>query len=113
MTIYGSSTRENHNLKGVTDSHNLVVFLATGALQDYLEVDKDWTLVKTTPPRFLVGIPLGESHLRARYHVTVVSVKPEGNDEFTYADFATTLRYGDQILVVGKARAVERFVDEI
>jgi len=31
-----------------------------------------------------------------------ISVKPEEKDEFTYADAATTLRYGDQILVVGK-----------
>jgi trk system potassium uptake protein TrkA len=65
------------------------------------------------PPRFLVGVPLGESGLRAKYHVTIVSVKHEEKDEFTYADAATTLRYGDQTLVVGKVRHVERFVDEI
>jgi len=40
-------------------------------------------------------------------------VKPEGKEEFTYADAATTLRYGDQILVVGKVRHIDRFVDEI
>ena len=90
-----------------------VAHLLSGRMQDYLEVDKDWALVKTAPPRFLVGVPLGESKLRARYQVTVVSVKPEGQDEFTYADHATTLRSGDQILVVGKVRALERFTDEI
>jgi trk system potassium uptake protein TrkA len=90
-----------------------VAHLLSGRMQDYLEVDKDWALVKTAPPRFLVGVPLGESKLRARYQVTVVSVKPEGKDEFTYADHSTTLRYGDQILVVGKVRAIERFADEI
>lgn len=90
-----------------------VAHLLSGRMQDYLEVDKDWALVKTAPPRFLVGVPLGESKLRAKYQVTVVSVKPEGKNEFTYADHATTLRYGDQILVVGKVRAIERFTDEI
>lgn len=90
-----------------------VAHLLSGRMQDYLEVDKDWALVKTAPPRFLIGIPLGESKLRARYQVTVVSVKPEGKNEFTYADHATTLRYGDQILAVGKVRAIERFTDEI
>lgn len=90
-----------------------VAHLLSGRMQDYLEVGKDWALVKTAPPRFLVGVPLGESKLRARYQVTVVSVKPEGQDAFTYADNTTTLRYGDQILVVGKVRAIERFVDEI
>lgn len=72
-----------------------VAHLLSGRMMDYLEVDKDWALVKTAPPRFLVGIPLGESQLRSRYQVTVVSVKPEGQDEFTYADHTTTLRYGD------------------
>jgi trk system potassium uptake protein len=90
-----------------------VAHLLSGQMQEYLEVDKDWTLVKTAPPRFLVGVPLGQSGLRAKYHVTIVSVKPEGEDEFTYADATTTLRLGDQILVVGKTRHVERFVDEI
>ena len=90
-----------------------VAHLLSGRMQDYLEVDKDWALVKTAQPQFLVGVPLGESRLRARYQVTIVSVKPEGEDEFTYADQATTLRYGDQILVVGKVRAIERFADEI
>jgi trk system potassium uptake protein TrkA len=90
-----------------------VAHLLSGRMQEYLEVDKDWTLVKAAPPRFLVGVRLGESNLRAKYHVTVVSVKPEGKDDFTYADAATTLRYGDQILVVGKTRDIERFVDEI
>ena len=90
-----------------------VAHLLSGQMQDYLEVDKDWALVKTAPPRFLVGVPLGESGLRAKYKVTIVSVKPEGKDEFTYADAATTLQYGDQSLVVGQVRHVERFVDEI
>ena len=90
-----------------------VAHLLSGRMQDYLEIDKDWALIKTVPPQFLVGVPLGESRLRARYQVTIVSVKPEGEDAFTYADQDTTLRYGDQILVVGKIRAIEHFADEI
>lgn len=90
-----------------------VAHLLSGQMQDYVEVDEDWALAKTSPPKFLIGIPLGESRLRARYRVTVVSVKPKGQDEFTYADAATTLRFGDQILVVGKHRDIDHFVDEI
>ncbi len=90
-----------------------VAHLLSGQMQDYVEVDKDWALVKAAPPGFLVGVPLAESRLRAKYHVTVVSVKPEGKDEYTYADASTTLRYGDQILVVGRIRDIDRFVDEI
>lgn len=90
-----------------------VAHLLSGRMQDYIEIGKDWALVKTSPPQFLVGAPLGQSGLRSRHHVTVVSVRPEGEDEFTYADASTTPRYGDQILVVGKIRDVERFVDHI
>jgi trk system potassium uptake protein TrkA len=103
----------HHVIQPEQEMGERVAHLLSGQMQDYVEVDKDWALVKTAPPRFLVGIPLGESRLRAKYHVTVVSVKPEGSDEFTYADAATTLRYGDQILVVGRHRDIEHFVDEI
>lgn len=84
--------------------------LISGEMLDYLEVDADWALVKAQPPRWLVGIPLGESRLRAKHGVTVVSVKHEGQPAFTYADNATTLGYGDQILLAGRVRDVERFV---
>jgi trk system potassium uptake protein TrkA len=90
-----------------------VAHLVSGQMLDYVELAEDWALVKTEPPRFLVGIPLGESRLRARFHVTVVSVKPQGEAEFTYADAMTTLTYGDQILVVGRLHDIERFVEEI
>lgn len=65
--------------------------------------------IKTHPPGDIVGVPLGQSRLRARHRVTVVSVKPEGEDAFTYADAETVLRYGDQILVVGRLDDLERF----
>ncbi len=90
-----------------------VAHLVSGQMLDYIEVDKDWAIVKTQPPKFLVGIALGESRLREKYRVTVVSVKPEGKDDYTYAEAATILSYGDQILVVGRVRDVERFVDGI
>ena len=41
--------------------------------------------------------------------VTVVSVKAEGQEDFTYADAETVLRYGDEILVVGRLEDLERF----
>lgn len=66
-------------------------------------------MIKSHPPRDIVGTPLGQTKLRARHRVTVVSVKPEGQDEFTYADAETVLRYGDEILVVGRLEDLERF----
>jgi trk system potassium uptake protein TrkA len=92
------------------DMGERVAHLVSGQMLDYIEVDRDWALAKTRPPRFLVGGPLGESKLRAKHGVTVVSVKPQGKTSYTYADAATRLSYGDEILVAGRLKDVERFV---
>ena len=52
-------------------------------------------MVKTQPPRDLVGHPAGGDAAAARHRVTVVSVKRGGQEDFTYADAETVLRYGD------------------
>ncbi|GAB7193684.1 TrkA family potassium uptake protein [Kineococcus sp. NUM-3379] len=88
-----------------------VAHLVTGRMLDYIEVDPHWAIARTTPPRALVGTPLGRSKLRARHGVTVVSVKRARQEEFTYADADTELSYGDQILVAGRPEDVERFVE--
>lgn len=95
------------------DMGERVAHLVSGEILDYIEVDEDWALAKTRPPRYLVGVPLGESKLRAKHHVTVVSVKPEGTTHFRHADAATQLTYGDEILVAGRVADVERFVESI
>jgi trk system potassium uptake protein TrkA len=96
------------------DMGERVAHLLTGRMLDYIEVDTDYAMVKTKPPHDVVGMPLGESRLRAKYGVTIVSVKKEtdGPDaEYTYATPETTLMYGDLILVVGSVKDVERFAN--
>lgn len=81
---------------------------------DYVEVDQDFAMIKTKPPRDIVGIPLGESRLRSRYGVTVVAVKSEAQGaraRFGYATADTVLMYGDLILVVGTVGDLERFAE--
>jgi trk system potassium uptake protein TrkA len=87
-----------------------VAHLVSGRVQDYLEVDEDFAIVKTQPPKEAVGIRLGETGLRSKYGVTVVSVKTQG-EPFTYATADTVLMYGDTIIVAGKVDDVERFVE--
>jgi trk system potassium uptake protein len=87
-----------------------VAHLVSGQVQDYLEVDEDFAIIKTKPPREAVGIPLGETKLRSKYGVTVVSVKTQ-DEPFTYATADTVLMYGDTIVVSGKVDDVERFVE--
>ena len=87
-----------------------VAHLVGGRMLDYMEVDEDFALVKTRPPRELVGVPLGETRLRSKYGVTVVSVKSVG-EQFTYATPDTVLQYGDVILVAGPIAKVERLAE--
>jgi trk system potassium uptake protein TrkA len=87
-----------------------VAHLVSGKVQDYLEVDEDFAIVKTRPPREAVGVALGETGLRSKYGVTVVSVKTQG-EPFTYATADTVLMYGDTIIVSGRVDDVERFVE--
>jgi trk system potassium uptake protein TrkA len=95
------------------DMGERVAHLVGGRMLDYIEIDEDWALVKTNPPKYLVGLPLGQSKLRAKHRVTVVSVKPAGQAKFTHADAQTHLQYGDQILVAGCVEDVERFAESL
>ncbi|MGY1744311.1 potassium channel family protein [Blastococcus sp. SYSU D00695] len=88
-----------------------VAHLVSGRLLDWVELDPEWVFAKTTPPRELVGVPLGESGLRSKHRVTVVSVKPEGGSSHTHAGTDTVLGYGCEIVIAGRPRDVERFVD--
>jgi trk system potassium uptake protein TrkA len=96
------------------DMGERVAHLLTGRMLDYVEVDEDFAMVKTKPPRDIVSVPLGETKLRAKYGVTVVAVKTQAHGAraaFTYATPDTVLMYGDVILVVGKIKDVERFAE--
>lgn len=103
----------DHVVSPEHDMGERVAHLVSGRALDYLEVAQDWVMAVTSPPRFLVGVPLGESHLRAKHHVTVVSVKPMAGGAFTYADAGTRLAEGDQIVIAGHPGAVEHFVDAL
>lgn len=87
-----------------------VAHLLTGRMLEYVELDEDFALVETIAPPFLLGIPLGDSGLRAKYKVTVVCVKTPGSS-FTYADRQTVLGPDDLIVVAGHRADVARFTD--
>ncbi|GAA3446262.1 potassium channel family protein [Planomonospora venezuelensis] len=92
------------------DMGERVAHLLNGRMLDYMEVDENYALVKTRPPRDYIGVPLGETNLRRKYGVTVVCVKGQG-EEFTYAGADTVLGYGDVIIIAGKIEQVERFAE--
>ncbi len=101
----------HHVILPEQDMGERVAHLVSGRLLDWVELDPDWVFVKTKPPRELVGMPLGESGLRTKHHVTVVSVKPEGHRSFTHAGMDTVLTYGSVIVIAGRPADVERFVE--
>lgn len=90
-----------------------VAHLVSGRLLDYIEIDPEWVFAKSKPPREYVGVPLGETKMRARHHVTVVSVKPQNDKAFKHAGIDTILAYGDEIVIAGRPSDVEAFVEAL
>jgi trk system potassium uptake protein TrkA len=85
-----------------------VAHQVTGQIIDYIQIDDDFALAETRAPAAEVGKTLEEAQLRARFEITVVSVKPE-DGSFTHATAETVLGSGDLLLIIGPKAAVERF----
>lgn len=87
-----------------------IAHLVTGRMLDYIPFEGDFALVKTRAPRELFGKRLRDTQVRARYGVTVVSVK-HPDEGYDYATPETVVYEGDLLVVAGKSRNVERFAD--
>lgn len=90
------------------DMGKRVAHLVRGSMQDFIEISDDFAMVKTNPHPAIVGVPLGQTGLRAKHQVTVTAVKPVGRP-WTYATAETVLQPGDTILVAGPTRDAEVF----
>ena len=78
-----------------------------GSLENYMEFE-GYALARITAPTILWGIPLGKSDVRTRHRVTVVGIKRQG-ESYTYADHETIPHRGDELIISGTVKAVERF----
>ncbi len=85
-----------------------VAHLVRGSMQDYIEIGDGFAIVKTTPHSSIVGIPLGETRIRAQHGVTITAVK-RANEPWTYATTDTVLHADDTILVTGPTLKAEAF----
>jgi trk system potassium uptake protein TrkA len=85
-----------------------VAHLVTGHILNFIEFEDDYALVKALAPEVAVNKTLADSALRAKYGVTVVSIKRPG-EEFTYATADTTVYSGDILIVAGRTSNVETF----
>ncbi len=90
------------------DMGKRVAHLVRGAMQDYLEIGDNFALVKTTPPAAVVGIPLGQSKVRADHGVTITAYH-RAKSGWSYTTLDTVLEAGDVILIAGQPDNVESF----
>ena len=73
-----------------------VAHLVRGRMIDYIEFDDGYAIVKTTPPRGILGKTLADAGVRARYGVTIVGIKSHGQD-FSYATPTSVVNDGDLV----------------
>lgn len=93
-----------------SDMGNRVAHLVSGRMMEYFALDDSFVLVELTTPDWLTGVPLGQSNVRARYNITIVCVKHQG-EQFTYATGDTVLGAEDLIVIAGHRPDVERFAE--
>ena len=90
------------------DMGKRVAHLVRGAMQDYIEIGENFALVKTAPPKAVLGTPLGQSKVRATYGVTITAFHRPGVG-WSYTTLETVLEAGDVILIAGQSERVEAF----
>lgn len=98
----------HHVVRPEYDMGRRVAHLVRGRMLDYIEFGDGFAIVKTTPPRELVGQPLSASRPRSRHGVTIVGVKRAGAD-FAQALPETVVEAYDLLIVSGPRDRVERF----
>ncbi len=91
-----------------SDMGRKVAHLVRGAAFDYLEIERGYAVVKSSPPERLCGTPLGQTGLRKEFGVTIAAYKKPGA-EWHNADADTVLGRDDTILIVGPTRKAEGF----
>lgn len=98
----------HHVIYPETEAGGRIAHLLSGRMLDFIQFDDDFVLAKLHPPRAIRGLPLMESAVRTKYHVTVVGVKSPGKP-FTYAAADTVVSNHDLVIVAGASADVERF----
>lgn len=90
------------------DMGRRVAHLVRGAALDYIEVDRDFAIVKMAPNALVRGVRLRDSDIRARFGVTVLAYK-RGDAGWRNADLDTVIESDDTILVSGPIKKAEAF----
>lgn len=79
-----------------------------GSVKDYIELGDGLAMVRTVPPMAVTEKPISQSHIRSRFGVTIISVKPE-DGKWSDVTGDTILHPTDQVLVTGPVAKAEGF----
>ncbi len=90
------------------DMGERIAHVVGGRMIDYMALDEGFALVETKPPKAVVGRSLRDTGVRARFGITVVCIKPEG-EGFTYATPETVPGPEDILVIAGETNKVESF----
>lgn len=91
------------------DMGRRLAHLIRGHISDFLPIDEDFVLARTTPPVRASDVPLASLGVRKKYGVTIVAFKRESGGPWDIADRDITLYANDEILIAGTPRNVEAF----
>ena len=96
-----------HVIRPESQMGKRVAHLVTGTMTDFVEFD-GFAIARTSVPEDFIGKTLKDTGLRQEYGVTIVAVK-SGTTDFEYAGADTVVQRGDELVVSGPVKKVERF----
>jgi trk system potassium uptake protein TrkA len=90
------------------DMGKRVAHMVSGESLDYVELDKDYVMVKTEAPELFNGKSLAELKFRSQHGVTVVATKKaDGSYQPSFPE--TVIETGDLMVVAGSTKNVDEF----
>ncbi len=90
------------------DMGKRVAHMVSGESLDYVELDKDFVMVKTIAPDLFNGKTLAQLKFRSEHGVTVVATK-KGNGSYLPSFPETVIETGDLMVVAGRTEKVDEF----
>ena len=90
------------------DMGKRVAHMVSGESLDYVELDKDFVMVKTEAPDLFHGKTLSELKFRSEHGITVVATK-KANASYEPSFPETVIEKGDLMVVAGRTQQVDEF----
>ncbi|PRQ11494.1 potassium transporter [Corynebacterium sp. 13CS0277] len=94
----------HHVIRPERDTGRRVAHLISGRVEEYVEFDRDFAMVKLAPPMSLIGQPA--SHAPAEVRIMAIR---SGKGSFRPASPEDIIQSGDLIIAAGRVQDLERF----